>query len=99
ALLPAVEPHAARKRIDASLEQPGSAAVLTVLAPVVEHVVERVPDLPDRVDRFDVIAVGEHLTATPLPAHPRTLSVEMLGRRDLEALHAARERELVACLA
>jgi hypothetical protein len=56
--------------------------------PVNEHVRQRMPCLPRRGDDLGVVAIGEHGTApawTGLALADRR--VEVLGGRDLEALH------------
>src|SRR6266478_3002604 len=63
-----------------------------VNAPVREHVVASVPRLPWGAQQVRVVAIGEDLSA---PAHD---AVQGPGHANLQALHGARERELVGCL-
>src|SRR5438477_12076768 len=88
---PPRERDRARERIDV----PGTrntVAILAVLAPVVEHVGECSSRLPWVRDLLRVIAIDEHVAPPPLDQFhlPAVLAVDVLGRRDLEALHAAR---------
>ena len=52
---------------------------------------------PRRRDHLEVVAVSEDLAA-PAPAVRREPRVDVARRRDLESLHAARERLGVLCL-
>ena len=54
--------------------------------------------LPRRHDDLGVIAVGEHRAATALGPADADRRIEMPGARDLEALHAPRERLRIARL-
>src|SRR3569623_747067 len=66
AFLPAVEAPARCERIDQPAASP-LVAMLVVLAPVVEHVRDRVPRLPRRLDDLDVVAVGKYRALAALP--------------------------------
>jgi hypothetical protein len=55
--------------------------------------------LPRRGDDLGVVAIGEHCASTSRPGLAAAdRGVEVLGRRDLEALHARCERVLVVGL-
>src|SRR5207253_1532657 len=91
ALRPTVEQDARRERVDVPrpLE---AAAVLAVLAPVVQHVRERVPRLRRARDDLLVKAVREHVAPTTPRRAAARRPIDVLRGRDLKALHAARER-------
>src|ERR1051325_8176901 len=64
--------------------------------PVNDHVRQRMARLRGRRDDLGVIAVREHRSSPPWPRLSFADGcIEVLGRRDLEALHADSERALV----
>src|SRR3569833_2470044 len=99
-LAPSSEREPARVRIEAALEQRIRARIVPMPAPVVEHVRQRVSDLPHRTDILPVVAICENTAAAAFFETPsaRIHRVARLRRRDLERAHAIREAALVVCL-
>src|SRR5438034_7383809 len=81
---PALEPPAGRPRIH-------TACARHVLSPVLQHIDQRVPDLPRRPEGPGMIAVPPH--APPAPEDP----VHTLRDPDGEALKPAREHAHIEC--
>jgi hypothetical protein len=89
-------------RVDLDAEVPVDhevRAILLVFSEVVHDVGQSVPRLSRQGDALGVVAVGEHDTPSARPGLASAdRRVEVLGRRDLKALHPHRQGGLVVGL-
>src|SRR5687767_10353562 len=74
------------------------ATIFAVAAPIAEHVRQRVTHLTRPSQEVRVIAVAEYATAPPLAVLVHDRRIEVLRRRDAEALDPFRERLAAVCL-
>ena len=72
--------------------------VFRMLSPVIQYIIERPANFGWCAEYPRVVTVGEHASAPLASALLRDRSVEPMRGSDLEALHPAGERALVARL-
>src|SRR3569833_1446720 len=99
-LAPSRKREPARVRVETALEQRIGTCIVAMTAPVVEHVRQRVSDLPHRTDILAAVPIRENAAAAAFFETPSAgiHRVDRLRRRDLKRAHAIREAELVVCL-